>query len=134
MSDQKNRVSSVGTQFRVTGRGVSRTIADISDRIGVQSKTAPAGNRGLTDTPNEEVMAAMTNRSNPSADRLEQIAVDFLTRARADFDQAALTRIRYASLAREYGVTNAVIGDALGITESAVRGLLERNADIAGGA
>ncbi len=55
------------------------------------------------------------------------IALDYLSRAKADFDQAALTRIRYALTARSYGCTFQSIADRLDITESAVRQMVERH-------
>lgn len=109
---------------RVDGRACRISVAHYSDTMRGQSKAAPAGNRGLTDTPIEEVMAAMENRSNEERRR---IAGEFLTRARDDFERAARTRISYALAARRYGMTNEAIGALLGIGESAVRALLKRH-------
>lgn len=113
---------------KVDGRGVSPTFAHIDDRIGVTTKTAPAGggtpDKGLTDTPIEEVMTAMTDRSN---DDRRRIAGEFLTRARDDFERAARTRISHVLSARRYGMTNADIGALIGISESAVRALVKRH-------
>lgn len=71
---------------------------------------------------------------NPTSAARKEIALDYLKRSRADYESAtrdlqnaARVRLHYIKLAREYGVTNAAIGEALGIVESAVRGLVERN-------
>ena len=71
----------------------------------------------------------MGNYSNPNAGRAE-IAAEFLRIAARDLATATLARIRYIGLARQYGVTNAAIADALGVTEKAVRGLIGRNSGI----
>jgi hypothetical protein len=114
---------------RVDGRGVSREIADTDGKLVVQTETTPGSvgalTEGLTDTPGREV-TAMRQRTVSSR---QQIALDYLGIAAREFEQAARNRIRYVQLAREYGVTNAAIGEALGVTESAVRGLLERHGD-----
>ena len=77
----------------------------------------------LTATPAREV-TAMRQRT---VSRRQQIALDYLSIARREFEEATAGRVRYAILAREYGVTNAAIGEALGISESAVRGLITRH-------
>lgn len=119
--------------IRVDGRGVSVGIVDISDRIGVETKTAPesvATDPGPDpESPIREV-GAMANRSNRPLTAHQQIALDFLGFARDDMERATRTRIRYVSLARGYGLTNAAIGEALGVTEGAIRGLIERHGDL----
>ena len=50
-------MTNVGT--RVDGRACRISVAHYSETMRGQSTAAPAGNRGLTDTPIEEVMAAM---------------------------------------------------------------------------
>lgn len=57
----------------------------------------------------------------------QQIALDYLALSQREFEQATTNRIRYMQLARDYGVTNAAIGEAVGLTESTVRGILERH-------
>lgn len=115
---------------RIDGRSSRATFAHNDDRIVVTTETAPAGggtpNGGLTATPIEEVMTAMTDSSN---EELRRIAGEYLTRARDDFERAARTRINYVFTAREYGLTNADIGTFLGIGESAVRALIRRHGD-----
>lgn len=62
-----------------------------------------------------------------STDQRRRIAVDYLTRAREDFERAARTRIAYVIAGRTHGLTHAEIGAALGITEGAVRKLIGRH-------
>lgn len=111
---------------KVDGRACRMNVAHNTDKMGATTKTAPVTSRGLTDTPNEEVMTAMANRSNEDRRR---IAGEFLTRARDDFERAARTRINYVMTARRYGMTNADIGALLGVGESAVRALIKRHGD-----
>lgn len=114
------------TNVRIDGRGVSRIIAHVSDRIGAD-KAIPdecvntAGD--LTGSPSKEV-AAVDHRTESR----KQIALDYLALSRKEYEAAVLARIRFVLLARDYGCTNAEIGDALGIGESAVRSLTKRHA------
>ena len=75
------------------------------------------------------------NKSSPRAPRtqteLREITEEHLTLARENYQRATTNRIRYARLARQYGLTNKRIGECLGITEAAVRGLLQRNTEVA---
>lgn len=57
------------------------------------------------------------------------LAIDYLKLVAADMRHIASLRVDYMRLARQYGVTNQQIGDALGITEAAVRALLKRHGD-----
>lgn len=68
----------------------------------------------------------MQNRSRK--DR-QLIALEYLSLAARDFEQAARARIRYVLLARDYGVPHVKIAEALGISESSVRGLIARHGD-----
>lgn len=105
-------------------------IEDVCDMIGVVNKAAPNQMRqhlpGPDPTPNKEV-GAMANYSNTTLTDHQIIAVDYLERCRAQMERAAANRILYIKLSRKYGLTNQRIADALGITESAVRGLVERH-------
>lgn len=114
--------------IRIDGRGASRQIVDIRDRMDPEKETvpgdAPTSTQDLT-APVEEV-TAMGNRT---LSRRQQIALDYLSIAKREFEDAARNRIRYVLLAREYGITNEVIGDVLGISEGAVRGIVSRHGD-----
>lgn len=68
---------------------------------------------------------------NPSQNR-KSIALEYLAISKREFEQAARNRIRYMQLARDYGNTHAAIGDALGISESAVRAMLLRHGEAQG--
>lgn len=57
----------------------------------------------------------------------KRIALEHLALARIEFEQAVASRIRFMLLAREYGNTNAEIGEVLGIGESAVRSMIARH-------
>ena len=59
-----------------------------------------------------------------SGDDKKSLALDFLSRAKGDLERAKRTRVTYARAAREHGVTNQQIGDALGVTEARVRQIL----------
>jgi DNA-directed RNA polymerase sigma subunit (sigma70/sigma32) len=69
----------------------------------------------------------MSNRINPESDHKTACRV-FLELAADDLEKAKRTRDHYAGLARRYGLTNAEIGEALGISEARVRQI------VAGGA
>lgn len=94
-------------------------------RMNPTTETAPAGggtpNGSLTEPEWGSAMGQSTNRL--------EIARDYLTRARDDFENAARTRIWYVVLARRYGMTNADIGAHLGLSEGAVRALIKRHGD-----
>lgn len=112
--------------IRVDGRGVSSKIADKRDRMGAETETVPGSAPTLTEdltAPDKEVTAV----GNRTLSQRQQIALDYLAISRREFDDAARNRIRYVLLARDYGLTHAAIGDTLGITESAVRGILARH-------
>lgn len=96
-------------------------------RIVVSKETTPGSaptlSGGLTETPAEEV-SAMPDAIN--TDR-QSIAEEYLRRSAADLAEATRTRLHYVKLARGYGLTFQRIGDALGVSEAAVRQLLARN-------
>lgn len=101
------------------------------DKMDPQTKTAPevapTNNRGLP-TPTEEV----TDLVNATTDRTrrQQIAREYLRLSAEDLARASLGRIRFAHMGKSHGLTNAEIGDELGITEAAVRAMLKRHPDI----
>lgn len=59
----------------------------------------------------------------------QQIALDYLRRVAADMVKVRQVRAKYAVAARRYGLTNQQIGDALGITEAAVRHIVKTAVD-----
>ena len=61
-------------------------------------------------------------------DSRREIALQYLKLAQKDLDRAKNARIEYVKLARQYGVTYQLIGDALGVSDTAVRGLVARSA------
>jgi len=66
----------------------------------------------------------MTQRIKaPETDSKETCRL-FLELAAADLAQAKRTRDYYVGLSRKYGLTNADIGSALGLTEARVRAIL----------
>ena len=58
----------------------------------------------------------------------KNLALEFLELTRDGLEEAKDLRLRRILLARKYGLSNRVIGEALGITEAAVRGLVARGA------
>jgi len=76
----------------------------------------------------------MTNSNQTDTDSRQQIALDYLRMSREDsltnsVSDVVVKRVRlhYVRLARDYGVTLKAIGEALDITEGAVRGMLARD-------
>ncbi|WIB25843.1 hypothetical protein [Curtobacterium sp. MCSS17_015] len=57
-------------------------------------------------------------------DSRQQIAIDHLKLCRSQLTEAKRLRTMYVELARQYGLSNQAIGDALGITEAGVRRIL----------
>ncbi len=58
----------------------------------------------------------------------QEIAVAHLRLAKEQLERSKRLRLHYVRLARENGLTYGEIGDALGVTEAAVRKLIERAA------
>lgn len=76
----------------------------------------------------------MTNSNQTDTDSRQQTALDYLRILREDSltnatSDAVVKRVRlhYVRLARDCGVTLKDIGDALNITEGAVRAMLARD-------
>lgn len=59
---------------------------------------------------------------------LREHALSVLDAIRDNQDRTRLHRLHYMRLAREYGCTNEDIGQALGVSEAAVRAMLKRTA------
>lgn len=117
----------VRMNVRVDERGVSRITTPLASKIGAD-KAIPdecvntAGD--LTGTPRQEV-AAVVNDIQPR----QEIALDYLRRVAADMVKVRQVRAKYAVAARRYGLTNQQIGDALGVTEAAVRHIVKTAVD-----
>ena len=116
----------MGAKFRANLSRETPTFADKHDMIGATTETAlkerANAPQGLT-APSKEVTAV----NDRSRNERQSIALEYLSLARRDFENAARARIRYVLLAREYGVPNVAIADVLGINESSVRGLIARH-------
>ena len=61
-------------------------------------------------------------------ERLRGIALGYLHLTREQMDTAKNQRLTYIRLGRQYGLTWEAMGEALGITETAVRLLVKRSA------
>jgi DNA-binding transcriptional regulator LsrR (DeoR family) len=66
--------------------------------------------------------------SLPSRAEKDPKALDrtFLGLANDAYQESRKNRVKYAQLARELGLTNQAIADAYGVTEAAVRQMLQR--------
>jgi DNA-binding transcriptional regulator LsrR (DeoR family) len=58
----------------------------------------------------------------------QELARTFLTLANTEYQRHRVHRGYYAKLAKQYGLTNQEIADSYGITEAAVRALIQRAA------
>lgn len=98
----------------------------INDMVEVQIKNGRAG----VEAP--EVPALTTGkewlmpRIPVTTDTKKIFAKEFLYLSRLHLDEAVNLRKRRIILARKYGLTNHEIGEELGISEAAVRGLIKR--------
>lgn len=66
----------------------------------------------------------MTQRIKTPPTTLEHTCKLFLELARDDLEKAKKARTHYIGLARKYGLSNAAIGSAAGISETRVRAIL----------
>ena len=73
----------------------------------------------------------MANTSQKRSDAKVAHAVEYLKLAQRDMERARTARLHYAHLGRSFGMTNAEIGAALGVTEVAARMLIKRNPEVA---
>lgn len=67
-----------------------------------------------------------TVSDNQKQERQQAICLEYLAMTREDAEQVAHTRLHYVKLSRLYGLTNRQIGEALGVTEAAVRAMIVR--------
>ncbi|WKK11940.1 hypothetical protein QYN14_25680 [Rhodococcus ruber] len=61
-----------------------------------------------------------------TSSELRDRALEILDVLRQRQETNRLHRVHYMQLARQYGCTNQQIGDALGVSEAAVRAMLKR--------
>lgn len=61
----------------------------------------------------------------------QQLAREFLARVRDDLDRAKRVRVEYVRAARAHGLDDAEIARELGLSEDAVRVILERRTVVA---
>lgn len=109
----------------VDGRVSRVLIGRKFDTMGVTTEETPA--TALT-APGRDRLAEGVDMSDPTESR-KAIALDYLNRVADDLARAASLRVQYVFTARRYGATNQEIGDALGITETAVRRMITRHGD-----
>lgn len=99
------------------------------DILESQLKIGGAGALTPVDSPpNHYEGVAMTRVSPKPENSRKHIAVEYLHLTREHLERSKNLRLHFVRLARDEGVTNAQIGEALGITEAAVRKLIERAA------
>lgn len=108
---------------KVDGRSARMSIGQKFDRMGVTTEESPA--TALT-APGRDRLAEGVDMSTISR---KEIALEYLTKVADDLTKAASLRMQYILNARRYGATNQQIGDALGITETAVRRMIQRHGD-----
>lgn len=102
---------------------------DRTFEVGLGQETTPAddcesSHGGLTEPDRG---SAVEQDNNVTRLRRQLIAVEYLELSARKLIEAKRGRVQAIIAARAHGVANQTIADALGITESAVRGLLERN-------
>lgn len=62
--------------------------------------------------------------SSVPGDARKILAVQYLERVKQDLERAKRTRTAYVKAAKEHGLTNQQIGEAVGVSEGRVRQLL----------
>lgn len=62
--------------------------------------------------------------SSVPGDAKKILAIEFLELAKRDLERAKRTRTAYMKAAKEHGLTNQQIGEAVGVSEARVRQLL----------
>lgn len=97
--------------------------------VELDKETAPEGavtpNGGLTEPARG---SAMQHDTNVTRLRRQILAVNHLELCARKLEEAKRARVVAIRAGRDHGLSNQTIGDALGITETAVRGLLNRAA------
>ena len=108
---------------KVDGRACRLSFGHKFDKMDVTTEESPAS--ALTDRGRDR-LAEGVDMSNATEPR-KVIALDYLQKVAADLAKTASLRMQYVLIARRYGATNQEIGDALGITETAVRRMVTRH-------
>lgn len=78
--------------------------------------------------PNHQKGVAMSRVSEDKRDSRKKIAIEYLHLSREHYERSKNLRLHYVRAAQAEGVSNVQIGEVLGITEAAVRKLIERAA------
>ncbi len=112
---------------KVDGRACRISTELKFDKLEVTTEKRPA--TALT-VPARDQLAEGVDMSD-STDTRKAISLDYLHKVAADLTKTASLRVQYVLNARRYGATNQEIGDALGITETAVRRMVIRHTDYA---
>lgn len=90
--------------------------------------TQPAPDHLNLSKPDKEADPMVpTDSDTRRTERLQKICLEHLALCRNEAENVARNRVHYVKLARLYGLTNQRIGDALGITEAAVRSMVSRS-------
>ena len=110
--------------------GVSpKPLEHMFDILEAQIKIGGAGAGHTCDSPpNHYEGVAMSRVTKTNGNSRKDIAIEYLHLTKEHLERSKNLRLHFVRLARDEGVTNADIGDALGITEAAVRKLIERAA------
>lgn len=107
--------------FGTDGRVARLTIVDNCDNGGTTEETPAPASTGRGHGRLDGV-----DMSNVTGIDRKTIALEYLHLAHEDMLRAARLRIERMRLARQYGATHQQIADECGVTESAVRALLNR--------
>lgn len=132
--------SGMRMNIRVGTYGVSSKGARLYGKISASDRNKTASNRGV-DAPDLRPKpdtylggeGSVTNRTKVRSEERRLIALEYLQRAADSLSSAAVARIRYIALAREYDATWRDIATSLGLSETGARRLYDRNADILNG-
>jgi hypothetical protein len=97
----------------------------------IELGTSEAARSGNSERPLDPQLDSTESRpvvsvSAPPVDGLKTAALDLLAAHRDAIEREKRTRLYLITAARQYGVTNQEIGDALGMTEAGVRRAIER--------
>lgn len=109
-----------------------RRVVGESDTCSIELGTSEAARRANVERPLDPHLDSTESRpdvsvSAPPSTSLRTAALDLLAAHRAAMDREKRTRLYLIACARDHGVTNQEIGDALGMTEGGVRRLVQRS-------
>lgn len=106
-----------------------KPLEHLFDTLEAQLKIGGAGAGHTCDSPpNHCKGVAMTRVSEEKCDSRKNIAIEYLHLSREHYERSKNLRLHYVRAAQAEGVSNVQIGEILGITEAAVRKLIERAA------